>query len=101
MDLHRELVNQANADLGSVMSETSPSKRAWIVGRAMVIFEVANYMQGESPSTQELEAKLATLLARETGALEQRRREGDAQYVVGRVAGLNLVRRLMRRDTPR
>ncbi len=67
----------------------------------MVIFEVANYMQGESPSTQELETKMATLLVKETDALEQRRREGDAQYVFGRVAGLNLVRRLMRKDTPR
>ncbi len=96
MDLHRELVDRANANLAEMSVEANPSKRAWLGGGAQALLSVANYLEDGSPSAQELAAEVETRLSKVAEAVGRLGHRAEAQYEVGKVAGLNLVRRLMR-----
>ncbi len=96
MDLHRELVDLANADLEAMGMEPNPSKRAWLGGRAQALLTVANAIRDDSLSGEALGARVSALLFKAAEAAKERGRGEDAQYEVGRVAGLNAVRRLIR-----
>lgn len=97
MDLHRELVDRANADLKAMALEPNPSKRAWLGGRAQVLLTVANAIRDDSLSVEALAAAVDALISKAAEEARIRGREEDAQYEFGRVAGLNTVRRLLRR----
>ncbi len=96
MALCQELVDRANADLKQMGLEPNSSKRAWLWGRAQVLLTVANAIRDESPSPEALSARIDTLLAKAAEAARGRGRGDDTQYEIGRVAGLNSVRRLLR-----
>ncbi len=98
MDLRRELVDQANADLKDMALEPSPAKRAWLGGRAQVLLSLANTIGEDLPSPEEVGAKVETLLSKAADSAKTRGRGEDAQYDIGKIAGLNLVRRLLRTD---
>jgi len=96
MDLHKGLIDQANADLKAMGLEPNPSKRAWLGGRAQVLLTVANAIRDDSLSEEALGARVDALLFKAAEAAGCRGRKEDAQYELGRVAGLNAVRRLLR-----
>ena len=98
LDLCQELVAQGNADLKEMGLEPSPAKRAWLGGRAQVLHSIANLIGDDSPSVEDLEAEVLMRLSKAAEAVERMGHRDDAQYEVGRIAGLNLVRRLLQSD---
>ncbi len=98
MDFHRELINQANADLKEMEVEPDPSKRAWLGGRAQVLLSVANFIKDDSPSAEAPERDGEARLSKVAESVKGKGQRDDAQYEVGKIAGLNLVRRLLRTD---
>ncbi len=100
MELCEKLVTQANADLRQMRVEPDPEKRAWLGGRAQVLLSLANFIRENSPSTADLEAKVEMLMSKAAEAVKLAGRMDYAPYDVGKVAGLNLVRRLLRGESP-
>ncbi len=101
MDLSEELVKRANADLRDMGLEPDPSRRAWLGGRAQVFLSIANRMGYDSPSPGDLEAEIEMRLSKAAEAVRRTGHQDEAQYEVGKIAGLNLVRRLLRKDGAR
>ncbi len=101
MDLYQALLARANADQKEMGVEPNPSKRAWLGGRAQVLLSVANFIKDEAPSDEELEAEVDRRLSKVAEAVKRIERRDDAQYDVGKIAGLNLVRRFLRANSPK
>lgn len=81
--------------------EPNPTKRAWLGGKAQVLLSLANLIKDESPYTGDLEAEVQMRLRKAAEAVKRAGHRDDAQYEVGKIAGLNRVRRLLRTDRRR
>ncbi len=71
MGLRRALVDRANADLREMGAEPDASKRAWLGGRAQALLSLANAIDADSPSTEDLQAKVDALLSKAAGAVRE------------------------------
>ncbi len=96
--LYQALLTRANADLQEATGEPDAAKRAWLGGRAQALLSLANYLRDEAVSGEGLEAVVETRMMKAVQAVNQ---TGLRDYAIGKVAGLNLVRRLLRKDMSR
>ncbi len=62
---------------------------------------MANFIEEGSPPPADLEAKVQMLLSKAAEAVKIAGKVDYAQYDVGKIAGLNLVRRLLRTSSPK
>ena len=94
VDLREELVARANADLKAMTAEPDPAKAAWLGGRAQALLSVVNDLGDKQLPLQDIEGTVqkrlleAAVIARQTALRD---------YAIGRIAGLNVACRHLRK----